>query len=105
MSDLINRRAAIDAICNEQCELDVLHYPECCQVKYCNEIQALLSLPSSEKTGKWIINKATDNVYCSECGWHTFDYVGFPDKSGMMHPEDMPNYCSHCGARMVIEDE
>lgn len=48
MDDLIKRADAIEAICNAQCELDVPHYPQCDQIKYCDEIQALLALPSAD---------------------------------------------------------
>ena len=47
-SDLISRADAIKAICNAQCELDVPHYPQCDQVKYCDDIKALLALPSAD---------------------------------------------------------
>lgn len=48
MSDLISRADAIEAICNCQCESDVPHYPEC-DAKYCEDIQALLALPSADR--------------------------------------------------------
>lgn len=47
-ADLISRADAIEAVCNAQCELDVPHYPQCDQVKYCDEIKALMALPSAE---------------------------------------------------------
>ena len=47
--DLISRADAIKAICNAQCELDVPHYPQCDQVKWCDEVNALLALPSVER--------------------------------------------------------
>ena len=50
--DYISRADAIDAVCNAQCELDVPHYPQCDQIKYCDEIQALLALPSADAVHK-----------------------------------------------------
>lgn len=47
MSDLISRQDAIKMVCNAVCEYDVSHYPDCDQIKYCDEIQALISLPSA----------------------------------------------------------
>lgn len=95
-SDLISRADAIEAICNAQCELDVPHYPQCDQVKYCDEIKALLALPSAEAVqGEWIWRtdipigdgRTTSGYICSNCGkdyWHgnVFDF------------------CPDCGARM-----
>ena len=52
MTDLIRRADAIEAICNAQCELDVPHYPQCDQVKWCDEVKALLALPSAD--AEWI---------------------------------------------------
>lgn len=51
-NDLISRADVIDALCNAQCELDVPHYPQCDQIKWCDEVKALLALPSAET--KWI---------------------------------------------------
>jgi hypothetical protein len=57
MSDLISRADAIEAVCNAQCELDVPYYPQCDQVKYCDEIKALLALPSAEAVQGWITDR------------------------------------------------
>lgn len=48
MDDLISRQDAIKTMCNAVCEYDVPHYPDCDQIKYCDEIQALISLSSAE---------------------------------------------------------
>lgn len=88
MSDYISRADAIKAICNAQCELDVPHYPQCDQVKYCDEIKALLALPSADAVqGEWIRHELFGNPWftCSECSYH-----GRNDF----------NYCPNCGADM-----
>ena len=51
-TDYISRADAIEAICNAQCELDVPHYPQCDQVKWCDEVKALLALPSADAVHK-----------------------------------------------------
>ena len=90
-SDLINRANAIKEICNAQCELDVPHYPQCDQVKYCDEIKALLALPSVDRPqGEWK-HTITWQPYCSNC-----EYVFDEDE------EYSPfwKFCPMCGARM-----
>ena len=86
MSDLISRKAAIDAV-------NSLTYPSSLvDVKY-----KLIELPSAQpeqKVGKWIKLYA-GNYKCSVCG----DWWG-NDNNEMV--EDF-NYCPNCGARMVTE--
>lgn len=68
-TDLISRQDAIKTVCNAVCEYDVSHYPDCNQIKYCDEIQALISLPSAD---------AVEVVRCKDCetidenGWCEF---------------------------------
>ena len=93
--DFISRAEAVKAICNAQCELDVPHYPKCDQVKYCDDIKALLALPSADRpSGEWV-NEWKDidggrmyGACCSVC--HTIGHSGY-------------NYCPSCGARMENE--
>lgn len=60
--DCISRQDAIKTVCNAVCEYDVSHYPDCDQIKYCDEIQALISLPSTD---------AVEVVQCKDCKhWH-----------------------------------
>ena len=47
-TDLISRADAIEAVCKAVCEDDVPIFLECDQIKYCDEIQALLALPSAD---------------------------------------------------------
>lgn len=62
MDNLINKQDAIKTVCNAVCEYDTLHYPDCDQMKYCDEIQALISLPSAD---------AVEVVRCKDCKhWH-----------------------------------
>lgn len=44
-TDLISRADAIEAVCGN-CEGE--NYPKCDQAKWCNEVKALLALPSAE---------------------------------------------------------
>ena len=90
---IISRRDAIKAVCNAVCECDVPHYPNCDQIKYCDEIQALISLPSAEKTGYWIEDEDQRHVeityHCSECGFRAWG------------EGELTDFCGGCGARMV----
>jgi hypothetical protein len=84
MTDLISRRAAIDA-------LGDAHFKN-----YGNAIMVIQSLPSAEpvRHGKWVFNPsdALEAMFakpkCSECGFES---------------ADGGDYCSNCGARMDEE--
>lgn len=74
---LISRDDAIGAVCKAVCEDDVSIFPECDQIKYCDEIQALLALPSADADrpcGEFEIcgnsNGLNGTMYyiCSLCG-------------------------------------
>ena len=85
-SDLISRAEAIKAVCNAICESDVPYYPQCDQVKCCDDIQALLNVPSVS---------AERVVRCKDCkylGVKDFAY-GYCKKrvTGIVMPND---FCS-----------
>lgn len=93
---LIRRSDAIDALCNAMCELDVEHYPKCDQAQYCDEVSALLSLPSADRpTGRWLRPNETESGYyeCSECG----ALAEIDSVTGEYH---LSNFCGECGAKM-----
>jgi hypothetical protein len=90
MSDLISRQAAIEAM--SSWEWQELYLPV-------HFKQLLEELPSAEpKRGKWEDIVELDSggypfkvgVSCSACGFETLS-------------ED--NYCPHCGAKMVVDDD
>lgn len=94
MSDPIDRKAAIDAVCKVCLVCD---YNKCKGrnhfSKWCEEITALREIPSAEpKKGKW--TKAYDgndgHVKCTAC-FKTYDYI--------THAQYF-NYCPNCGAKM-----
>ena len=91
MTDYISRADAIEAICNAQCELDVPHYPQCDQVKWCDEVKALLALPSAEAVqGEWVDWLGNGNEWeCSICKCSVESHGSIAYK-----------YCPMCGARM-----
>ena len=97
--DLIDRQDVIDAIYKES--------------KYANSevadeyadmfVYAIKTLPSAQKTGKWITKSDTNPYYttwwyeCSECGqYQPRDGYG---------QEVLSDYCPSCGCRMEREDE
>ncbi len=91
-SDFISRADAIEAVCKAVCEDDVSIFPECDQIKYCNEIQALLALSSADRPkGEWIDREDSTDLFflyryeCSVCGGkNVFN----------------SSYCPNCGAHM-----
>ncbi|MBQ6800115.1 MAG: hypothetical protein IJP08_03285 [Bacteroidaceae bacterium] len=109
--DLISRQDAIKTVCNAVCEYDVPHYPNCDQIKYCDEIQALISLPSADrpKIGNWVringgVTPGGTPVYiCPNCGESEHLY-------GTEYPKRKV-FCDKCGQvnvypwEEVLEDE
>lgn len=83
-ADLISRANAIEAVCKAVCEDDVSIFPECDQIKYCDEIQALLALPSAE--AEWIESRYV--CTCSRCGYLV---------------ELKTPFCPNCGVKMKGE--
>lgn len=93
VKDLINKQDAIKTMCNAVCEYDVLHYPDCDQIKYCDEIQALISLPSAD---------AVEVIRCGCCEWwkcnpNTTEYgtckkVSYDDFEVIMDSDDFCSY-------------
>ena len=89
MSDLIDRQAALEALCNncDNPQAVCPHYP-------CKQYTSIEALPSAQpevkpKEGRW--SKSDDGYECSECEWHSL--------------YDSP-WCPWCGAKMeVLRDE
>lgn len=89
MSDLIDRRAAIDECYPVMVDGEVYEVVQ---------VETLMGLPSAEpKTGRWMFpDPPIHKPICSECGkpcigLHAFEYV-------------LTDYCPNCGARMEGED-
>ena len=99
MTDLISRRAAIDAVTDELDMID--HVP---QWVFDRLEKRLKQLPSAQRTGRWIWNKngmdwGLGAWCCSECRtkaetwWATDEKYNPPMCSG-------GKFCGNCGARM-----
>lgn len=91
MSDLIDRQAAIDALCNDYCggHQDCKHYPKCENLR---SIQKLSSAQPEREKGHWILvsEGSMFPFECDQCGeWHN----------------SPSNFCPECGADMRGEQE
>lgn len=98
MSDLISRQKAINTAENMYGVCDTGYMTDYKDLV----IEALEELPSAERKGKWIEDKY-GNILCSECNWSAPKVmVGLADRHLDYEKSD---YCWHCGARMVSEDD
>ena len=91
MSDLIDRRAALEAVCMGCCEgrKGCKFYP------YCDCLTPMRELPAIEpQTAHWIIDG--HHIQCSQCG----ETMCNTDREGDPIPR---NFCPNCGVRMVTE--
>ena len=90
MSDLISRKAAIDAI-----RASTSKYTGFMEMEMYTDddaVEAIEALPSAQperKKGRWKVTPVY--IKCSECG-----------ESFMLIPQ---NYCPHCGAKMEGEQD
>ena len=91
MSDLIDREEAIKAVDDK---LDDLHSEEIA-------VRILKSLPSAEKTGKWIDSGNFWVVYCSICE----EPVLKNEHDPILRTHKFYSYCPNCGAKMEKENE
>ena len=84
MSNAINRRSAINALCDNCDNVQAVcpHYP-------CKQYTAIEALPPTpeRKMGKWIDDGDPLTLVCSECSYQVARYNNTP-------------YCPHCGAKM-----
>ena len=99
-SDLIDRQAAIEALCaacGKACDKSKFVYnaPQDEQVILCPEHYSLCTLPSAQpKRGKWILDRS--GAYCcSKCMEPCAGYV-------MMKPRD--KFCKMCGSRNEVTE-
>lgn len=86
MGDLIIREQAIELLNLNKPNVDE-------QTKYAmwqfdKDLQTIKTMPSAEKTGKWIW---IDGVRCSRCNYK-------------LQSTGLSSYCPNCGARLVKED-
>ena len=103
MNDLINRQAAIDAICKHGTDLErrgitVLSVANHKQAT----VDLLENLPSAERLGRWVDEKriGLDGTFhwfrqCSECLY---------EREDSNEDKDTP-YCPNCGAKMDEVEE
>ena len=91
MKDLIERQAAIDAVCKSECEDGFCGIP-------CPEVNALKALPPAQperKKGKWI-DYVNSHCECSVC--HT-------EWSYFSNETECFEFCPNCGADMREADD
>ena len=102
MSDLISRKAAIDALGDKPLAWTEGEYELGLQNQWQSDVDALKAAPSAQpmrKKGKWVSADAIFGgvpFYCSECGENTRDTV---------MGEPRWNFCPNCGADMRGEEE
>ena len=89
MSDLIRREDAIKAL-----------YKYNFVTKEVIE-REIMSIPSAERKGEWIVRNNTDFYGGEECACSMCDY-GYSTK-GFCEPWSF-KYCPHCGAKMFAKD-
>lgn len=92
MSDLIEREAVLDAICdNCKFETDLERYMAC---STCKDVEMIQAIPSARpKEGKWIeVTNGRGGHECSECHDYAPSY-----QSGAEH---LSHFCPNCGADM-----
>lgn len=92
MSDLIDRKMAIDVAC-KVCEVPNIY--KCkgrnTAFKWCKEISKLLDLPTeNQKKGEWV--KQDGIIHCSSCKTRWSEYFSIEISTF--------NYCPNCGTRM-----
>lgn len=85
--DLISRQAAIDYLLDALYDLDEADYVDKEFIE--EELKRVPSVQPKQKTGRWIPNKHTDTVLCSECKkCYGDDY----------------KFCPNCGAKMESDN-
>ena len=98
MTDLIERQAAIDAlcaVCGMACDKSEFVYnaPQDEQVILCPEHYCLCILPSAQpETAKRIVGKSRDGMTL----WYQCDMCNEP-------VDEQDNYCRGCGRRLIDE--
>ena len=102
MSDLISRQEAMRIVNETDCRgLDIADVK-----KVKNEVlKRLVSIPSAEKVGEWILMGNEDDYemsyICSCCRQDLpEDYFYKNYENGRWVRNDIWNYCPNCGARM-----
>ena len=99
MTDLISRRAAIDAVTDELDMID--HVP---QWVFDRLEKRLKQLPSAQRTGRWIWNKngmdwGLGAWCCSECRTKAETWWATDEKYNPLMCSG-GKFCGNCGARM-----
>lgn len=92
MSDLISRQDAIYALLEKGQRSRRYKLGEIWELNFDEIREALATVPSTEKRGKWIPHEDEDGEHygdkCSECGeWYVMPY-------------GKTNFCPNCGAYM-----
>ena len=104
MSDLIERDAVLDVICdNCKFETDLERYMAC---STCKDVEMIKAIPSARPKGEWIWNEngmdwGIGCWCCSECGMRN-PYIGSGDTALLSNPHNWAGskYCPNCGADM-----
>ena len=101
MDDLINRRAAIDAV-HENYD-KILDFKSDGKTIASSVEDIICDLPSARKKGKWIKYKDRACWYCSECKEDNYYAYSWDSDTGENKFQD--HYCPNCGAEMEMKDE
>lgn len=89
MDDLISRQTAIYNLANIAKNCAKSDKQKALMGRCIYMIENMPSVFPEQKTGRWVLNKHTDTVLCSQCGKCYGDEY---------------NYCPNCGTRMEREN-
>lgn len=104
MSDIISREALRQAMYHKAFETDTdwQRWDSGCWIRYKMFERVLESMPSAQKTGRWVDDKIAFYRQCSECGANVranlYEVFLDCDIRGL-------HYCPNCGAKMGGDDD
>lgn len=108
--DLISRQSAIDAMGKDpgfKVKPFGKSYDEGRSDQWFRDTYVLTTVPSAQKTGKWLEKNRVYNEESRIEDWQSCccSVCGHYDTRPYMYYFDEPNYCSYCGAKMEHDGE